>query len=1237
VTRAVRWCVWTGAAILAVALAGFVAFAVLGADALRPTLARALSEALERRVAIDGSLSLGWNGGPALAAEGVSVAGADGEAPLVEASRISVRLSGDALVRGDIVIAHVGLDDVVIRPASLDAPGKAETGKEPEAAAAGTPVDLSMLAGDITVVLTRVTIEGEQETPSLGIGTLRLETTASGITHLGATVTWGGADWNLELTGAALETLLAGNSWPVELSVRQGDSKASASGVLKDLTTAPSANLSLQAGGGNLDALLTPLGLASGIEDTWWLSAHVTADATALSLSELQLAVGDLEVQGDLQAGLAVSPPALSGRLDLSSLPQGGKDDATDEAELLDIAVPYHLLESIDLDLAVAVARHDAGGLTLSDIALPLHLEEGELTIAPFTALVDDERLEGSLHASARNTSIAAGLEADRVPLANLLRRWRPDLTLFGEAGRVTLDAHAGGATVRELLASLKLDLKGEDMVLSARWEDGSASHAEIASFAVSAGTERYLTAHADGTLDGNPASLFLTSGSLRDLVAGTDGWPIEFHVGNQEMGVDLTGVVMHPDSFSGLRLEGLLRASSFTPIDNLLDIDVPVAGRVEGYFHISDTDRGLRLDWIDATVGDSSLEGSLDIALDVPDVAISGALSGPSLVLALGGGDGGADIDAPLLEQGDLDGVALDIALDIGRLGIDPLHFDALKTRLLLAEGVLRLEEGQTTLFGSHTSLALAIDAAQASPGLVARLAAEDVDPRNIGDDLGLQGLLTGHIDRIALKLDSRGTTLRGHAETASAELGMEGGTLQIGSDAMGLEFVRMELRAEPDTPIFGSEDLVLGGVPIALSLSFVPLVDLIATPPPWTLDGRGSLLGLDFEISRIITPSLQIYARPVTMRLRSEDLRTALAEFGIAMPQALPLATEGTVQVFEDHVAFQLDRTRFAGSDLSGSLQLSLDSAPAKVTARFLSEVVAVDDFLDPVAAPAQTLAEEERSIEDLLATALPAWTTPEVALNLRLDARQVLWSGNVLEDVGTRIHILGDTLYIDEMEARVFGGSVAGTISLQPRGPRTRLTAELAVEHIDSDKLLRETGIAEAASGELALVLGIDALGATGEEMLGALDGYMTLKRGEGWLKSGAVEVLTKNILSALLSSLFNPAEETTIRCIIANADFASGVGTLRDSAIALENVVIVARGGLDLGARTIDIELDPKAIDWSFLRLLTPVYVEGDLLDPTVSPHSGEVLAGLGAALFGAGPIFAGDLDALCAGT
>jgi hypothetical protein len=95
------------------------------------------------------------------------------------------------------------------------------------------------------------------------------------------------------------------------------------------------------------------------------------------------------------------------------------------------------------------------------------------------------------------------------------------------------------------------------------------------------------------------------------------------------------------------------------------------------------------------------------------------------------------------------------------------------------------------------------------------------------------------------------------------------------------------------------------------------------------------------------------------------------------------------------------------------------------------------------------------------------------------------------------------------------------------------------------------------------------------------------------------------------------------------------FQAGLGTFGESFIALQNVVLGIVGSLNLGAMTIDAEVIPKSLDGTFMRLLTPVRVNGDLLDPAIGPRTGDLITGLGAALFGAGPTYDGDIDAKCA--
>lgn len=1222
----------TLAALLGIAVLALAGLLLFGLDGLRPAIARELSRALDRPVAIEGSLSLGWNQGPALSAEGITIAGDSARPPLVEAGRIDVRLAPGGLLSGHVLIDRLVLADVVVRPGSYGASGTATTAEPTRTA----PSELSIFSQDATVELVNITVETDGPDLPFAIEDLQLASPGAAVTRLQAGIAWGGVRYDLAVTGGSLALLLGGMPWPVELVLANADTDITARGTLSDLTGNLSANLVVEGAATGLDLLLAPLAVETGVDGPVAFEATVAGDPGRVALTEVRFTAGEVKTTADLVVALAATPAAITGRIAIGALPatQGGGSGGMQD--LLDTTVPYGALEAIDLDLDLTIANHDLGALALSELMLPLRLSQGHLEISPLRFRIEGETLTGRLQANAGRNEITLSMHADRVPLGELLQKWRPELTLTGEIGRLSLDARASGATLRDLLASLSLDLEGQGAALAATWEDGAASQAILDTFSARAGTGDYLTVQAAGSLDGNPASLFVTTGQLRELVSGSDGWPLELHVGNDDVGIDLVGVIMHPDTASGLRLEGLLRASDIARIAVLLAIDLPFEGKSQGYFHVSDTAAGWRLDWIDATVGSSQAQGSLEVTIDDETVSVSGDLSGS--LLSIVGDEGETDIDAAFLEQGDLDGVTLDLDLAFDRITLAPLHFDRVATRLLLGDGVLTTQDGKATLLGAPATLSVSIDAAQPLPVFAVQAEASNIDPHNVGTDLGLRGLLEGHIDRAALEMTARGTTLRALAEAATANLALQGGSLQIGTGAVALEFRNLELHARPDEPMSGEEEIELGGIPIALALSFVPLVDLIATPSPWLLKSHASLLGLDIAITRSITPTLEIYASPVTMQLKSDDIRTALAEFGMSMPQALPLDAVGTVQVLEDRVAFQLDRTQLAGSDLAGSLELSFNEMPQRITAELASRRVVIDDFLEPEdAVPEPPAGEEERDLQALLATALPAWTMPQLALDLQLDAREMLWSDNVLENVGARILIAGDTLRIDRLRTDIFSGTVAGALSLRPVGADTHLSAQLEIDHIDSDKLLREAGIAEAASGEMALDMKVDSHGATVAQLLAALDGRMQLKHGRGWVKSGAIEVLTKNILAAVLSSLFDPAEETPIRCIVVNVDFAGSVGKLEHSAVALENVVIIAEGGLDLGRQTIDVELEPKAIDWSFLHLLTPVYVEGDLFAPTVSPRTGEILSGLGAALFGAGPIFDGDLDVLCAGT
>jgi len=410
-----------------------------------------------------------------------------------------------------------------------------------------------------------------------------------------------------------------------------------------------------------------------------------------------------------------------------------------------------------------------------------------------------------------------------------------------------------------------------------------------------------------------------------------------------------------------------------------------------------------------------------------------------------------------------------------------------------------------------------------------------------------------------------------------------------------------------------------------------FVSLLDLIEKPSPWILDGTAKLLGLEFEIEREVTPSMEIYARPVTMKAKSADLREALKTLDLDLPIVLPFEAAGTVQVFADRVAFALDSAQLARSDASGTVAFWLDETPRRVEADFTSKLLVLDDFLS------QEESEDDQGfdLETFLGSPLPVWELPPVVLDIQLQSDDLHWDTVIVHNIGTQIITRDDAIHFENFSAQALGGSLKGSFMLAPVGPQTRVKADLDIDDIESDAVVELAGLADGASGVIELESDFDVTGMTVSEMLAGLDGDLVIERGAGWIKSGAVQLLNENLFAGLMSSISDSADQTGVRCIIVDVAFDDGEGEFQKSGIALENVLIVLTGSIDLGALTINARMDPQSLNSSFMRLLVPVTVEGSLLDPQVKPVSGGVIAGVGRALLGAGPTFDGDLDALCA--
>lgn len=354
--------------------------ALLGADRLRPWVERMAASALDRPVAIEGGLALGWSLHPTLVAEGLRLAARPGEGEdLARIGRLELRLSLLPLLSGRLELDRLLLADATI---ALQSGGQGGPGPGERAEPAGGPGAAAPLPVARAVRLERVR--------------LLLPATAQGR--------------------------------PLELAIAELDAS------LPD----PAGPLAVEGRG---EVAGRPLSLRLGLDSPHSLlerrAVRIEPFALALDGSDLEgtLALDPGGPRPRLEGNLA------SRRLELPMLAAllgeatggaasgtGGEGDGGGRTRagrvIPDAPLDLSGLRGLEARLEVRVAELATGGPVLRELVLPVDLGSGRLALGPIAAGLAGGRLAGRLEADGGQpqASLRLVLEARGLQTARLQR-----------------------------------------------------------------------------------------------------------------------------------------------------------------------------------------------------------------------------------------------------------------------------------------------------------------------------------------------------------------------------------------------------------------------------------------------------------------------------------------------------------------------------------------------------------------------------------------------------------------------------------------------------------------------------------------------------------------------------------------------------------------------------------------------------------------------------------------------
>lgn len=239
------------------------------------------------------------------------------------------------------------------------------------------------------------------------------------------------------------------------------------------------------------------------------------------------------------------------------------------------------------------------------------------------------------------------------------------------------------------------------------------------------------------------------------------------------------------------------------------------------------------------------------------------------------------------------------------------------------------------------------------------------------------------------------------------------------------------------------------------------------------------------------------------------------------------------------------------------------------------------------------------------------------PDPLKTLRLDGRLAI--GNARIDGVTlgrvRVDIVArhGVTRIAPVNAQLYGGSTAGSVTIDDRGAAPVIQIAQTVTDVDVARLLQDFAKTKRLSGRGNLTATLTARGLGAGAILRTLNGHVTAD-----LAGGAIEGIDLwsdvNHAMALLHKQSLPAGtdagRTTFDTFRASADIANGVATTKDLTIVSQNLHVTGQGTTNLVTRVIDYRLQatirraPGAHAPTLANV--PVLVTGTLSAPKVRP-------------------------------
>ena len=1047
-------------------------------------------------------------------------------------------------------------------------------------------------------------------------------------------------DFRLSFKGDPFMELLEDpQDYPLEFEIDALSAHLAGEGTVSSPFSTPSFSGRLEIETQDSPTLLATAGIPPSIQGALKVHTSVEASAEEVILRGLDGSMGDYRILLDASAMDFTTRPRfeIDGSLNTLDLGDFDKESEQDTGDF-HLAPYLDLLDQFDGSFEFKVGEVTGLPLSIQELFLEATVENGLLLVRSADAFIAGSpvKMSGRLDSHSDCPSLESSWQLVDFQFHQFEPVIEPIEDFSAGASKIHVSHNSCGSAMEQHLETLAAQAEALELDLLIGSE---RIPVHLDSLVVEAAwTERGQISF-DGELYTNEFAGKFEFGSLQQIDSG-DAWPISLDFSEDGSRLELAGMAaIIDDSFE---LESSLEFSvdRFGSLDGWIGADpsntLPFSGRTELKFD----QQGVDLQDFRLQLGQSDLKGNFrwsgphsgePARLDITSrhLLVSELLSlfpESEETLSPEEPDNAQDSTPSLIAWPNLG--RIDFELDVARVTglqhtVSNLSAHAKIRNREIQDGRLAMRLNEIAIDGD-----LKVDFTEIPGSVAYRFHLDNVDIGSLLSALELTDKLQAHAESIDFNIDSIGASFRELMQNIRMDLQAESLTTKFTygpeSRTHSLDFSKLGLTVRPGSQAIWQGTGVFNGVPIVAYMESPSVAAVFDTSHPLPLrlvmGSFDEAFLLDAVLDRRVRGDYQMGFSISGGRMDVDSVDFSTLEPPLDEYNFDGQANIGTTKVSLDKLDLQI-----GGSRAGGMVRLSYIEPRYLLEADLSSPFLETDDLVQWVndfrdaeeyneqlekadAQPNTESATSEAGLAELILAQLDQ-IAERFDFDITLQVEELRSSGILLG----KARLMADSdleSALVQLDVDLDGADIDVDYRAQVLESGTEYGLDLKAEQLEYGGLLRLFDPESTAKGQVYVDASLrsEALGAKqiAENMRGHLD-VMGFPRD---VNAGFLDLWASNLVLALLPG--SDDSDKQLNCLAAKFEVQDGIMNSKEILLDSTDIIVRARGNIDLVNRELDLFIAPQSKREKFLSVSAPLEVEGPFEDFDVDLAPGGVL-------------------------